>query len=86
MDRTRSPDRLCIGNPGGIVNSLKPTARRSNRSSDPTGLLDPMVHVRSARNQVVDDLYEEIHGRQLRGERILITTLTKRMAEDLTEY
>ncbi|MFO7715691.1 excinuclease ABC subunit UvrB [Desulfosarcina sp.] len=51
----------------------------------PTGLIDPVVHVRSARNQV-DDLYGEIHDRQQRGERILVTTLTKRMAEDLTEY
>ena len=51
----------------------------------PTGLLDPVIHVRSARNQV-DDLYEEIRARQQRGERILVTTLTKRMAEDLTEY
>jgi excinuclease ABC subunit B len=51
----------------------------------PTGLLDPVVDVRSARNQV-DDLYEEIRQRQQRGERILVTTLTKRMAEDLTEY
>ena len=51
----------------------------------PTGLLDPIVLVRGARNQV-DDLYEEIRQRQQRGERILVTTLTKRMAEDLTEY
>jgi excinuclease ABC subunit B len=51
----------------------------------PTGLIDPIVHVRSARNQV-DDLYGEINDRRQRGERILVTTLTKRMAEDLTEY
>jgi excinuclease ABC subunit B len=51
----------------------------------PTGLLDPNIHVRSARDQV-DDLYQEIRLRQQRGERILVTTLTKRMAEDLTEY
>jgi excinuclease ABC subunit B len=51
----------------------------------PTGLLDPAVDVRGARNQV-DDLYEEIRQRQQLGERILVTTLTKRMAEDLTEY
>ena len=51
----------------------------------PTGIIDPVVHVRSARNQV-DDLYGEIRDRQQRGERILVTTLTKRMAEDLTEY
>ncbi|GAB6905506.1 excinulease of nucleotide excision repair, DNA damage recognition component [Desulfosarcina cetonica] len=51
----------------------------------PTGLIDPVIHVRGARNQV-DDLYQEIRERQQRGERILVTTLTKRMAEDLTEY
>ena len=51
----------------------------------PTGLIDPAIHVRKAGNQV-DDLYGEIRQRQQRGERILVTTLTKRMAEDLTEY
>ncbi|MGD9172983.1 MAG: excinuclease ABC subunit UvrB [Desulfobacterales bacterium] len=51
----------------------------------PTGLVDPEVMVRSAQNQV-DDLYEEILIRQRRDERVLVTTLTKRMAEDLTEY
>ena len=51
----------------------------------PTGLIDPAVEVRSAKNQV-DDLYEEILLRQKRDERVLVTTLTKRMAEDLTEY
>jgi excinuclease ABC subunit B len=51
----------------------------------PTGLVDPEVEVRSAQNQV-DDLYEEILRRQKHDERVLVTTLTKRMAEDLTEY
>ena len=51
----------------------------------PTGLVDPEVEVRSAQNQV-DDLFEEILRRQKRHERVLVTTLTKRMAEDLTEY
>ncbi len=51
----------------------------------PTGLLDPEVEIRPAENQV-DDLYSEILGRVKRGERVLVTTLTKRMAEDLTEY
>ena len=51
----------------------------------PTGLLDPDIIVRSARNQV-DDLLEEIKQRVRRQERVLVTTLTKRMAEDLTEY
>ncbi len=51
----------------------------------PTGLVDPIIAVRSAKNQV-DDLLEEINNRQKRNERVLVTTLTKRMAEDLTEY
>ncbi len=51
----------------------------------PTGLLDPLIDVRKAAHQV-DDLYEEIGLRVQRNERVLVTTLTKRMAEDLTEY
>jgi len=51
----------------------------------PTGLLDPEVEVRPIKGQV-DDLLEEIRTRTERGERVLVTTLTKRMAEDLAEY
>jgi excinuclease ABC subunit B len=51
----------------------------------PTGLLDPVVHVRPIGNQV-EDLLGEIRKRVERNERVLVTTLTKRMAEDLTEY
>ncbi|MBW2194644.1 MAG: excinuclease ABC subunit UvrB [Deltaproteobacteria bacterium] len=51
----------------------------------PTGLVDPMVTVRPAESQV-DDLLEEVRIREERGERVLVTTLTKRMAEDLTDY
>jgi excinuclease ABC subunit B len=51
----------------------------------PTGLIDPEVEVRPVGNQV-DDLLEEIRVRAKAGERVLVTTLTKRMAEDLTEY
>jgi excinuclease ABC subunit B len=51
----------------------------------PTGLLDPQVHVRPTKHQV-DQLLDEIRARGARNERVLITTLTKRMAEDLTEY
>jgi excinuclease ABC subunit B len=51
----------------------------------PTGLVDPVMEVRSARHQV-DDLHDEIRKRRQRRERVLVTTLTKRMAEDLTEY
>jgi len=51
----------------------------------PTGLIDPLIDVRSAKNQV-DALLQEILIHQKRNERVLVTTLTKRMAEDLTEY
>ncbi len=51
----------------------------------PTGLVDPAVEVRPASTQV-DDLLSEIHKRVAAGERVLVTTLTKRMAEDLTDY
>jgi excinuclease ABC subunit B len=51
----------------------------------PTGLVDPEVEVRPTRNQI-DDLLSEVRARVERGERALVTTLTKRMAEDLTEY
>ena len=51
----------------------------------PTGLVDPEIVVKPAENQV-DDLYEEIRKRTAARERVLVTTLTKRMAEDLTDY
>ncbi|MBI4561954.1 MAG: UvrB/UvrC motif-containing protein, partial [Candidatus Rokubacteria bacterium] len=51
----------------------------------PTGLMDPKITVRPAAEQV-DDLMHEIRARAERDERVLVTTLTKRMAEDLTEY
>ena len=51
----------------------------------PTGLLDPKVEVRPVTGQI-DDLMEEIRTRSAKNERVLVTTLTKKMAEDLTEY
>lgn len=51
----------------------------------PTGLLDPLVHVRPASTQV-KDLLEQVRQRAKKGERVLVTTLTKRLAEDLSEY
>jgi len=51
----------------------------------PTGLLDPQISVRPTKNQI-DDLVDEIRKRVEKGDRILVTTLTKRMAEDLAEY
>jgi excinuclease ABC subunit B len=51
----------------------------------PTGIVDPEVHVRATRNQI-DDLMNEIRARVEREERVLVTTLTKKMSEDLTQY
>jgi len=51
----------------------------------PTGLIDPVIEVRAATNQV-DDLMSEVNLRVKLGERVLVTTLTKRMSEDLTDY
>jgi len=51
----------------------------------PTGLIDPEVEIRPVKGQV-DDLLAEIRAREIKGERVLVTTLTKRMAEDLSEY
>src|SRR3954469_17597633 len=51
----------------------------------PTGIVDPTIDVRPTEGQI-DDLMEEIRGRVERGERAIVTTLTKRMAEDLTDY
>jgi len=51
----------------------------------PTGLIDPLIEFRDAKRQV-DDLYDEIQLRIQKKERVLVTTLTKRMAEDLTDY
>ncbi len=51
----------------------------------PTGIIDPEVELRATRNQI-DDLLSEIRHREEVGERVLVTTLTKKMAEDLTDY
>jgi excinuclease ABC subunit B len=72
--------------------SATPSTYEISRSSQvaemiirPTGLVDPEVEVRPTKNQV-DDLMEEIRLRTARGERVLVTTLTKKMAEDLTDF
>ncbi|HEY8298256.1 MAG TPA: excinuclease ABC subunit UvrB [Candidatus Baltobacteraceae bacterium] len=72
--------------------SATPSTYELGRSSQvvemiirPTGLVDPEVEVRPTRNQV-DDLMEEIRLRVTRNERVLVTTLTKKMAEDLTDF
>ncbi|HJU57879.1 MAG TPA: excinuclease ABC subunit UvrB [Actinomycetota bacterium] len=64
---------------------LRVSSRVAEQIVRPTGLVDPEVQVRPTRGQV-DDLIEEIRGRAEAGQRVLVTTLTKKMAEDLTDY
>jgi len=78
--------------PQSIFCSATPRPYELERSGEvveqvvrPTGLVDPEVEVRPAANQV-DDLLSEINKRSTLGDRVLVTTLTKRMAENLTEY
>lgn len=71
-----TPADFELGESGGVV--VEQVIR-------PTGLLDPEIDVRPSENQI-DDLMEEILKRNEHGERTLVTTLTKRMAEELTEY
>ncbi|MFC5740344.1 excinuclease ABC subunit UvrB [Dyella tabacisoli] len=79
--------------PRSIYVSATPRPYELEKSGDavvelvvrPTGLIDPEVEVRPVRTQV-DDLLSEVHKRVAMGDRVLVTTLTKRMAENLTEY
>ena len=64
---------------------LEHTKRTAEQVIRPTGLLDPLIEVRPSEGQV-DDLLEEIDQRIAKKQRVLVTTLTKRMAEDLTEH
>jgi excinuclease ABC subunit B len=64
---------------------LKNSKLKAEQIIRPTGLLDPIVEVRPVKNQI-DDLISEIFARKEKNERVLITTLTKKMSEDLTEY
>ncbi len=70
-----TPNRYELDHSGAVVEQVV----------RPTGLVDPEVEVRPASTQV-DDLLSEIHKRAAANERVLVTTLTKRMAEDLTDY
>src|ERR1700758_2553295 len=64
---------------------LRQSSRVAEQLIRPTYLVDPEVELRPTRNQI-DDLLNEIRRREERGERVLVTTLTKKMAEDLTDY
>ncbi len=71
-----TPDEYEINDSQGII---------AEQIIRPTGLIDPPIEIRPSRNQV-DDLYNEILKVSAKGERVLVTTLTKRMAEELTKY
>jgi excinuclease ABC subunit B len=64
---------------------LRHSTRTAEQLIRPTGLVDPEVELRPTKNQI-DDLLGEIRRREAAGERVLVTTLTKKMAEDLTDY
>jgi len=64
---------------------LRHSTRVAEQLIRPTGLVDPEVELRPTRNQI-DDLLNEIRRREEKGERTLVTTLTKKMSEDLTDY
>jgi len=81
----RIPQAVYVSATPGDFELEKAAGRVVEQLIRPTGLLDPQILVRPATNQV-DDLLEEVRLREELGERVLITTLTKRMAEDLTDY
>ncbi|MBI3078677.1 MAG: excinuclease ABC subunit UvrB [Deltaproteobacteria bacterium] len=81
----RVPQVVCVSATPAAYEIRKAEGRVVEQIIRPTGLMDPELHVRPAEQQV-DDLLHEIRLRVQRGERVLVTTLTKRMAEDLTEY
>src|SRR4029078_3480546 len=78
------PRRVCGRAPPGPY-ERDPSSSIVEQIVRPTGIVDPDVEVRETRNQI-DDLMNEVRVREERDERVLVTTLTKQMAEDLTEY
>jgi excinuclease ABC subunit B len=81
----RAPRTVFVSATPGPYEIGKSTGNVTELVVRPTGLVDPEVEVRPVRTQV-DDLLGEIHERVAIGDRVLVTTLTKRMAENLTEY
>ena len=77
--------RWCSCRPRRARTSCRCRPRSSSRSCAPPGLVDPEVIVKPTKGQI-DDLIEQINERVADGDRVLVTTLTKKMAEDLTEY
>lgn len=83
--KARVPQTVYVSATPADYEMEKAEGRVAEQIVRPTGLLDPRIEIRSAGTQV-DNLYEEIMKRVEAGERVLVTTLTKRMAEDLTDY
>ena len=82
---TRVPQIIYVSATPAAYEMKKSRNRVVEQIIRPTGLMDPKITIKSARFQV-DDLLNEIQARVVRGERVLVTTLTKRMAEDLTAF
>ncbi|MDA0119655.1 excinuclease ABC subunit UvrB [Vibrio sp. T11.5] len=80
-----APQTIFVSATPGNYELEKSDSEIADQVVRPTGLLDPELEVRPVATQV-DDLLSEIHLRSAKDERVLVTTLTKRMAEDLTEY
>lgn len=80
----RSPQTIYVSATPGPY-ELTESSNIAEQVVRPTGLVDPIVEIRPVRQQV-DDLMSEIHKIKAKNERVLVTTLTKRMAEDLTDY
>ncbi|BBM65149.1 UvrABC system protein B [Vibrio alfacsensis] len=80
-----SPQTIFVSATPGNYELEKSAGEIADQVVRPTGLLDPLLEVRPVATQV-DDLLSEIRIRSAKDERVLVTTLTKRMAEDLTEY
>ena len=80
----RVPQAIFVSATPGVYEA-RVSGRTSEQIIRPTGLVDPEVEVRPTRHQI-DDLLSEIRKREELGERVLVTTLTKRMSEDLTDY
>ncbi|EGR0689447.1 excinuclease ABC subunit UvrB [Vibrio parahaemolyticus] len=80
-----APQTIFVSATPGNYELEKSAGEIADQVVRPTGLLDPILEVRPVATQV-DDLLSEIHIRAAKEERVLVTTLTKRMAEDLTEY
>jgi excinuclease ABC subunit B len=82
---TRAPQRIYVSATPGDYELERSRGVVVEQIIRPTGLTDPAIEIRPAAGQV-DDLLDEIRSRVAQGDRVLVTTLTKRMAEELTEY